>query len=54
MDLANLENLNDSALQNVLYLSTFQDCPNTITNSGFLSRKKTNKAMKIYTLGCHS
>ncbi|CBX95607.1 similar to Fe II 2-oxoglutarate-dependent dioxygenase [Plenodomus lingam JN3] len=61
-DLANLDGLEDSALERLpslltlrdsLYSSAFRKYLSSITNSGPLSGVKTDMAVNVYTPGCH-
>ena len=61
-DLANLEGLDDGALEklpsllrlrDVMYSSVFRKYVATITGSGELSGRKTDMAINVYTPGCH-
>lgn len=61
-DLANLDGLDDSALEKLpsllrlrdsLYSSAFRKYVATITGSGELSGRKTDMAINVYTPGCH-
>lgn len=61
-DLANLDGLDDAALEKLpsllklrdaMYSSTFRKYVSTITGSGQLSARKTDMAINVYTPGCH-
>lgn len=61
-DLANLDGLDDAALQKLpsllalrdgLYSETFRNYISTITNCGPLSGRKTDMAINVYTPGCY-
>lgn len=61
-DLANLDGLDDAALQQLpslrrlrdaLYSTEFRDCLCRITGSRSVSGKKTDMAINVYTPGCH-
>src|SRR5215469_7039235 len=61
-DLANLDGLDDSSLarlpslltlRDALYSSTFRKYISRVADAGYLSGKKTDMAINVYTPGCH-